>query len=309
MRKFSIPYNGSKPDEYLNLVDNYQPYIDSIYFGVPVLKSFAPVNEQFDYVYNFLEYSMGKYKRLLACNHFKYDEFNTTTEFIEYFQKVIYPIIEQYNIEGVILTNLELSRQIRKDFPKLELHTSSNCFQYNLRTMKNWQRYGGINVFNPPRDAAKTPSMLKEMHDAGFKLKVIVNQACIYGCGYQLNHGIISNDYFCGHGDRTNIFKTNVILPEWLKYIDEYVDVYKIAGRLYPLFMLKKIFDAYILEKPYTYVNEIINSSENNPFRILEKGGIFIKPEDIPEKTRWCECKDCDTKCFECRNAIEKLLF
>ena len=44
-----------------------------------------------------------------------------------------------------------------------------------------WRKECGASVFNPSREILRTPAKLKEMHDAGFKIKAIVNESCLFG--------------------------------------------------------------------------------------------------------------------------------
>ncbi len=306
-RKFSIPYNGYGID-FVNMVSEYQPYIDNVYFSIPNVVAHCNDEKLYHGLEDFLNASNRKFKRILTVNRLGiYDE----PLLFKIFDTEVNNFIEEYKIEGIITTSLNLAKKLRHDFPKIELHTSCNSFQYTVRQMDVWNNLVGIDTFNPPREAAKTPSMLKEMHDAGYKLKVIVNQACMYGCGYMFNHscGITKMAEFnCQHDNPVNIFRTNAILPEWLKYIDEYVDVYKIVGRHFNNNQLKFILDAYILGKPYNFLDEIISTNSTSLIRDFSTIGIRIRPEDIPEKTRYCEAKDCDKTCFICRDTYNKLL-
>jgi hypothetical protein len=176
--------------------------------------------------------------------------------------------------------------------------------------MELWAKIG-VEIFNPPREAARTPSMLKEMSTAGFKLKVLLNEACIYGCAYMYNHacsvaeGLITYENCCNE-DLTNALKTNIFLPRWMEHIDEYVYMYKLSGRLSPYHKLKKTLDAYILQKPIEYIHEYSTHSDNNPLIKLFNARIKIKDSDIPDKLRYCECKTCNkcTICIDTLNAI-----
>ena len=175
--------------------------------------------------------------------------------------------------------------------------------------MSLWKELANIDVFNPPREAAKTPSMLKEMSDAGFKLKVIVNEACVYGCPYTITHACsvaeqISVYTQCLCGDYANALRTNLFLPKWLETIDEYVYCFKIAGREISYNSLKKRLDAYIKQKPIEYIDEIAAFGSANVIKLLRDNNVRVKVSDIPEKTRYCEAKECNKTCFICSNVM-----
>jgi hypothetical protein len=171
--------------------------------------------------------------------------------------------------------------------------------------MNLWRELAGIDIFNPPREAGRSPFMLKEMHREGFKLKVLVNEACLYGCPYSLNHACsvsentcVYNKCFCD--DYANALRSNFVHPKWLDDLDEYVYCYKLSGRDSSLKRLKNIFDAYIHQKEFVYINDIITKGWGNAISLLEYEGIKIPESIIPNKLRYCECKECNKTCFLC---------
>lgn len=314
-RKFSIPYSPYiEPEKYLNLIEQYNQYIENIYLGIPQLNNHISLQINTDENYNlntlrFLKQSKNKYKTIITYNTISINE---DIDFIfDYFETTIYPLIEKYNINGFILTNFNLAKKIKKDFPNIELHTSCNAFQWNLRQMEMWANIG-VEIFNPPREAARTPSMLKEMSNAGFKLKVLLNEACIYGCAYMYNHSCViaenKKDFFnCGNYDLSNVFRTNLFLPRWLNHIDEYTYTYKLSGRNVNYKKMKTILDAYILQKPIQYIHEYSTYSSANPINLLANINIKIKDSDIPDKLIYCECKNCKD-CLICKELLSKYI-
>ena len=313
-RKFSIPYSPLiDPVKYLRLISKYKNNIDSIFLGIPELENHLSIQIGYntDISKNFLSISKGLYNRIVVYNTiFNNDDINNI---LKYFEKTIYPMIELYQINGFILTNLGLAIKLHKDFPKLQIQTSCNCYQWTIRQMELWRELAGVTLFNPPRESGRMPLLLKTMHEYGFKLKVLVNEACIFGCPYQYNHAcaIASNDKAiitnCSSNDLSNALRTNLILPKWLKHLDEYVDVYKLSGRASSFESLKKIFEAYIEQKEYMYIDEYACFGNNSPISILKNKGIRIKESDIPDKVRFCESKDCNRTCFECSNNMERI--
>lgn len=317
-RKFSVPYsNRVNPYTYIKLLNQYRYSIENIFLGLSELPNHISLQRNFNRYdsKDLLKITKGlSYKRIIAYNPIFIND-NISNVF-KYFEDIIYPIIEEYSIDGFILTNLDLAIKLHKDFPSLEIHTSCNGYQYTIRQMELWRELAGVTLFNPPREAARMPSLLKTMHEYGFKLKVLVNEACIFGCPYAYNHACEialqkENTFYkknmCGGNDFKNIFKTNVILPKWLDYLDEYVDVYKLSGRNGTKNSLKTMFDAYILQKKFKYINDYICCGGRNTIKILENKGIKIEENIIPDKLRYCECKDCEITCFECKNALSKI--
>lgn len=316
-RLFSIPYsNKVDPYNYLILINQYKHNIENIFLGLSELPNHLSLQTQeniFDSK-QFLTITKGKYKRIVAYNPIFINE--DINHIIKYFDNSIYPLIEKYHIDGFILTNLDLARHIHKDFHDIEIHTSCNAFQFTLRQMEQWRELAGVNLFNPPREAGRIPELLRTMHEYGYRIKLLVNEGCIFGCPYSYNHAcevasqinqLSVNNKLCGIYDIENIFKTNLILPKWLDYLDEYVDVYKIAGRNSSANKLRRMFDAYIHQIKFKYINDYMLCGNEHIIQKLANNNIMIEEDIIPDRLRYCESKDCHLTCFECSNALKKI--
>lgn len=312
--KFSIPYtNLVKSSLYLKFINYYSQHIENIYLGIPELENHLCVtfDNETQESYNFLKDSIGLYKRIVAFNGIGYNK--SDYDLFKYFDETIYPLIEKYSIDGFILSSLPLAQKLHKDFPKLELHTSCNTFIWDIRQMYYWKEYAGIEIFNPPREICRKPNKLKEMYKEGFKLKVLVNENCMYNCPYTINHAYhmingTNRCYTCPNKNDDYVFKTNLFLPEWLDTIQEYVYCFKLAGRNSNLNFLKKCFDSYILKKDYDFIDEICTYETNNIIQLLKNKGIRISGKQVPLKVSYCECKECET-CKECENAINRVMY
>ena len=323
-RLFSIPYNGIDPNEYLNSIEPYKKNIENIYFGAAYLidnfhsvrnaRKLIGVNldEKFinDYEENthrFLLESKNKYKRIVVFNSSYYGL--SLEELHKLLSTIILPYIEITGIDGCICTDFNMARIIHETFPKLEMHTSCNCFQWNIRQMEIWQKECGISVFNPPREILRSPYKLKEMKEAGFKLKCIVNEACLYGCPQTIEHcmSFSTNSEFtayktCNRGDIANIFRTNWVLPRWLDKLDKYVDIYKISGRMDPIEKIINTLDAFINVKEVEDITSIFGGCN---ISLISNTNIKIPSYIIPDKLLTCECKECNKSCFICEDLIK----
>ena len=315
MKKFSVPYTNQVDSKtYLKFIEPYKDYLESVYIGIPEIVNH---NSQFcadenTSSHDFLDDTKNgivPYKRIVVCNAMFYKQHDS--ELAKHFENVVYPLIEKYKIDGFVVSSLFLAERLHKDFPKLELHTSCNSVVYNIRQMEYWRDVAGIEVFNPPREFCRKPKVLKEMADAGFKLKVLINEACLFDCPHFMNHCAhyangTNRGYDCLDYKDDLIFKSNLFLPEWMPIIDDYVFCYKIAGRNLSLNTLKSFFDSYILRKKYSYIDEIANYSRYNIIQKMIDKGIRIKPTDIPLKVISCECKNCST-CTMCSDAMKRV--
>lgn len=319
MRKFSVPFNGIASAEYLSSIEKYSKYIDNIFTGVSFIgnnhhnvRHFSPDGSEIDLYENnvrqFLIDSLGKYKRIVTLNSGFYDM--NCSELTNWLESVLFPFIEAYKIDGCICTDFIMAKSLHQVFPNLEIHTSCNCFQWNIRQMELWKEECGVSVFNPPREILRSPQKLKEMHDAGFKIKALINESCLYGCPQSINHCMATacgKDTFgiCNRGDLTNFFRGNWVLPRWLDKLDEYVDIYKISGRMYPIDFLLRVLDAYVNRKEVDNLPSILTGY--NATAMLE-AGLKIPSSIVHDKLLTCECKECDKTCFACRILMAKLL-
>ena len=333
-RLFSIPFNGVEADNFISLMDGYKENIESVFLAPPLFSNnhiniavdrrsedgdqSAKIAHLLDYeknCYDFLDKTRPSkrkfdFKRLITVNSAHYPFSDLDIQF--FVKKDIARMVKDYEIEGLILTDYNMAKFIHTLFPNLELHTSCNCFQWSVRQMELWRKYCGISVFNPPREILRSPAKLKEMHDAGFKLKCLLNEACLFGCPQMLNHCMMRAlnkmaSINCSRYEPSNIFKGNYIVPRWLDRLDEYVDIYKISGRnLDRAEDIFKILDAYITESEDVYLKDLLNSG------VYELLGYIpslseLKASDVPDKVLTCECKECDT-CNLCSKLVEQRL-
>lgn len=308
MRKYSVPlplfFKNETVEDFMSFVFQYKNSIANVYFGLP-----DKVNNYHNYkyyranqaeaksdddilkdCYAFLRQSRGVVKRILAMNSgvYNYGYF----KLIELLDKKIIPFIDEYNIEGVICTDFNMAAYLHQKRPDLELHTSCNSYIETPREMQMWHDWTGISVFNPPREFLRRPDKLKEMRQTGYTLKYLVNESCLFGCPQSKNHLMaqaVNNTGFCAqcyHNDGSNFFRSTFIVPRWQSILDEYVDVYKISGRLCSLDFLLRTFDAYYNEKDDVDMGSIVvGSGSRTDNHILAK--------DFPDKLLTCECKGC----------------
>lgn len=323
IRKFSVPYNFSNPEKYLDSISPFKENIDHLYFSIPV-ETFSytePISNNLQDILDaktntetFLEESKGEYKRVLAYNNAFWPMSDTNK--MLWVQATLAPLIKKYNIEGIIISDFTLGQCIHHSLPDLEIHTSCNTFQFNLNTMRHWKEQCGVTLFNPPRETLRIPSLLKQIHKLGYKTKYLVNEPCLFGCPQQINHACytaVRDSYrgkcesFCDrpNKDMLDVFKSNVILPRWLPKLDPYVDVYKLAGRNDETSRIVRALDAYINERDDLDLLDFINNHKTLT-RYVQLG-LKIPTKMIPDKLLTCQCSQCDT-CTECQDSWNNIL-
>ena len=220
-----------------------------------------------------------------------------------------------YQLEGFILSDYRMAVLLHALLPDLEIHTSCNAYQWNPKQMEMWRDKCGVKVFNPPREILRMPVRLKEMHEAGYKLKCLINEGCLMGCPNSFNHnlsiamGCTAPILSCCQNGIADLFRANWILPRWQKYYDEYVDIYKIAGRNsegdYPF----KTMDAYLSENNDMVLTDLMISGtvmfarRMLPEDVLQK----ITLDKVPDKLLTCECNSCE-QCKLCHTILASLI-
>lgn len=329
-RKYALPYNGSNPDWFVEETDRRKNYIDHVFCEFPSHDVFSHLRFAFeggnaqsyktlegvlsrrsyiDCCSRFLKLSLGRFRRVCTVN-LAYNVFRDKDDLRDFCLGIV-RVSEEYGIDGLIVSDFRVAKQLRLLNPVLELHTSCNTFSWNVRQMEIWREKCGIKVFNPPRDILRKVSVLKEMHDAGFRLKCIVNEGCLMGCPNTVIHPVsvalgCYNGCSCVQNGIGDIFRGNWILPRWQKHYDKYVDIYKISGREtrvvnYPFLAL----DAYVGEKndlclSDLMINGVMNKLKDLPSDVRKK----ITLDKVPNKLMTCECKDCG-HCSLCEKILK----
>ena len=335
-RIYSLPYNGTNPQWFLQEAEKRKKNIDHVYCELPFNESemLSHVRFTFDgkngenmdlasanmkraqYIRNcfeFLRISKGKIRRICPVNAMYY-KFNSDDE-LKNFAINLARLANSYQLEGLILSDYRIAVLVHALLPELEIHTSCNAYQWNMRQMEIWREKCGVTVFNPPREILRAPSKLKEMHKAGYKLKCLINEGCLMGCPNSFCHNLsISMHCYAGmlsccQSGIADLFRGNWILPRWQKHYDEFVDIYKIAGRNtegdYPF----KTMDAYLTENNSMPLVDLMISGtimfaqHMAPKDVLKQ----ITLDKVPDKLLTCECGEC-SQCNLCNKILEDLI-
>lgn len=325
-RKFSIPFTwNADTTEFIQYVKEKRESIDSVYFSLPYIlgvdshftanPSLAQNSQEvLDFrdikTVDFVAKSYQVVKRVALLNAVIYS--CSVQEYEKRMKEIVIPFLQQFKIEAVVVTHFFVARWIKEALPEIEIQTSCNDFQFTLPQMKIWREELGVELFNPPREAARMPGMLKQFHDAGFKLKVLVNDTCLFGCPYHVAHAAMNSihGFFFRPGGEgctlrkpENFFKSNWVLPRWLPLLDDTVDVYKIVGRGYPLELVTKITDAYIELNDAVSINELVGHTGTN-YNYFDKR---VPCSVIPDKLLSCQRMSCDS-CRECDKLTKEWL-
>lgn len=121
-RMFSVPFNGSDPEKYIEWLDKYKEHIENVFLAPPLFSNNhanisvnirAKSGDCYDYVagiieydrncYRFLELTEGKYKRIIAVNSAHYSM--TDADIQLFVMNDVARLVENYKIDGLILTD------------------------------------------------------------------------------------------------------------------------------------------------------------------------------------------------------------
>ena len=142
-RIYSLPYNGTNPAWFLQEVEKRKQNIDHVYCELPYKEMLSHVRFAFDgqneensdsakanlnranYVRNcldFLRISYGRVRRICPVNAMYY-RFNNFTEMQDFVVNIA-KLVQQYRIDGLILSDYRVATLVHALLPELEIHTS-----------------------------------------------------------------------------------------------------------------------------------------------------------------------------------------
>lgn len=332
-RFFAVPFNqyaGYSVDDYLKLIEPYLVNVDSVFCSAPsafgdhilpksllcnfpngtCIDNFHGLIQCDEILYDFLARTKGIFKRYITLNYTVF--MMADVEWMRMLHSYVFPIIEEFGLDGLILSNYNMACYIHSIYPELEIHNSCNTFSWNIAEIENWRVNAGLTVFNPPRQIVRCPEKLADFHSSGIKLKVLINEACYFGCSEMLNHCILRDASFkytfnCLKNIPMNILRGCYVTKECYSYLDQYVDVYKLTGKAANLELLKRILDYYILCKDTDNILDVIYGPAVDSFR-LQFPDLKINPKLIPDCLFHCECKNCFCGCDVCSKFFVDIL-
>lgn len=285
--RYSFPYNGEEVDKYLDRLKEYRPFIHDIFFSLPDIPDFfSSYISKIQSNYNerckeMLEETKEEAIRIVVTVNGNYIKFSFSEK--EDIAKKVIEMVDRYNIYGVVLSDYNIAEMIHKENSTVVINTSCNVPQYKVSHLNHWRKYCGVELINPPRDTGKDIKLLKEFKEAGYKIKLLVNELCHYKCPNICSYCNISSgnkDTLCTNTKyEESPLLSCFIPPRWLDKYDEIVDIYKITGRYLSTDCIFKWLEVYINREDF------VLSLSNN---------IAFPTKLIPDKQLSCGMKDCD---------------
>lgn len=222
-------------------------------------------------------------------------------------------LVEEYNLSGATIADLQLGEMIRHRLPRLEL-TASVLMDIHQPHQVQWLN-GLFDVLVPAtRILRRRRSLLALRRAFSGRLRLLVNEGCLAGCPFRqqhfyemaaalnwpesLCHDLLQRQPWL---DLTGAW----VLPQHLAWFDEVAEDFKLAGRvtLRCPDAYRRVCDAY-LHRTALWPHEI----GGGPASMHDRLNI---PDDFFQQTLACEqqCHQCDLcKRFAARRGISPTL-
>ena len=306
-KKFSIPYDASDIDNFLKELDKRKEYVHDVFVALPGVDNyFTPetqsISKNYDLVcHNFLLRTRGMFPRFVPLNADYSDLY--LDDMKETFLPVVIRLLKQYEIDGVICSNFYMAKQIKEEIPSIRIDTSCNCGHWSIAVMKGWQKEVDVEAFNVPREAGRNYPFLKQVHDQGIPIKLLLNERCSPFCPYLAGFCMSHHrwDPGCYMDDREDCRHTicnTIVFPRWLDKLDSIVDVYKITGRYMPPDYIFRVLDLYIKGE---------NCKLSDLIMFQKPGEFDIDTSAFDDRMLYCGFKGCGVTCNYCAEADKKL--
>ena len=297
--RFSFPFNGE--GDVKNWIDRVKPYayfIHDIYFACPNVVNFFSNRMVKDYsnkcieLCNLLEKNDWHPNCVVVLNDNTPKALSEKKELI----KIVIDFIDRYNIYGCVVSDFDIACMLKELRPNVVLNTSCNVPQYQISSLDCWRDFANITLVNPNRPMARNIPYLKKLKNAGYKIKLLINEKCSIICpNYICSCSRFEQDSQCAaYVCKTTPLQSCIVLPRWLNELDEYVDIYKLTGRMFKLDYVLNQLELYILRTDNCLYNE------------LHQGcNIPLNCKDIPDHLLHCNYTNCN-QCGKCKELMIK---
>lgn len=294
-KKWTIPYIDQAPGFWQRIHDQYGDQIEGVYFPLPgsLAGSGRPQQSQ-KHLEAFLQDS--PIKKTLTINPIVLPD--TIENIGGQLVKEIEILHRQTPLHEITLANASLAQLLKKELPEILLTASTLM---DIHAPNQIQMLGGVfdRIVPSGKILRHRAALLNLKKGFSGKIRLLVNEACIPGCIFRVQHFFEMSSSAIGHPDslcQDMLSKdpwlrlTGVwVLPQFLDLYDELCDEYKLAGRV-------------TLKDPENYMQVLgsyINRDVLNPFEI--GGGPASPPEWMHISREFFEFTlTCDQQCTSC---------
>jgi collagenase-like PrtC family protease len=321
--KFSLPYNNN-PDtlkQMLNLQGYggssiYEVYLSGPqeYSGSGRIVSMVSMDDFVDKV-NLIHTAGIRVNLVLntVCGGANWYTTHAKNQLIDYLNRMH----REHGVEAVTVANPVYMEEIKQRVPELEVCASVLSDIDSVQRALVAKR-AGADVITPDANINRNLSLLKEIKVVtGLKLKLMVNEGCLYRCLYRKFHFNYVSHYskevnqahpemkdFFTHcmsmtsQDHSQILKSGWIRPEDLESYTGITDLFKIVGRTQPGSMVLRTASAYMGKSYPGNVFDLMCSSLN-AFSMTY--GAYLDSTRLSEAGFFQKLSTCSQQCSSCK--------
>lgn len=293
--QFVIPYIDQPPEFWDQIKEEFGPHIKSVYFPLPgtMVGSGRPPQPH-RYLHKFLSESLFRFSALINPVILE----RPIREIVRPLVDTVRGIDDRYGLTDVTVTNVALALAIKENIPSLR--TVASTLMDISSTNQLLMVENAFDVIVPGsrimRDLRSLQDLRKAFHG---KIRLIVNEACLPGCPYRVQHffemarnTIAFPDSLCAHllEQKPWMRLTGAwVLPQHLHCYDGLCDELKLAGRV-------------TLNDPAKYRRVLAAYLNRQPLLPSEIGGgpaSVLEPIEIDE-VFYARTLRCDHQCDRC---------
>jgi hypothetical protein len=234
---WAIPYIDQPIDFWNQLHQELGEHIQEVYFPLPqgVIGSGRPIQPK-KYLNTFLLNSPLRKSLLINPIILPQPVEDISPSIID----AISPLVSEFGIQSITVSNLLLGEKIKEQFPDLSLTASVllDITQQNQLLMLN----GVFDKIVPGSRVMRNVSALKNLRQAfEGKIRLIVNEGCLSGCPFRIQHFYeMGSDLPFPHSLCNHLLKEKPwlrltgawVLPQHLHLYEDAFDELKLAGRV-----------------------------------------------------------------------------
>lgn len=337
---FDIPFFVN--EEYAKFIKNNQYNISSVYYRLPVnrdaLDARNAISEDIPSIKEYIglgELTSNIKKYGLLNTKIVTPDFYTNAK-VDEINKVIRTLFNKNMLDGIVVADFMYLQKLRSRLPngfasEIEVVPSVNVRLKSVDQISYFLEHIQKTGFKLPgkiildRSLNRKPEKLTEIRKwqrlkyPTTKIEIIVNEGCLPHCPYKDSHdAFISLFNQSKERDILNTFRENTCLstykkkwhyltspfirPEDIKYIGEYIDILKIAGRTHTYDFIIDTFHAYFKGSWNGNLLQLIDTA----YSISENVNINNStiPKNFFSKTSSCGL-DCE-KCGFCEKVFKE---